>query len=88
MPIIIKRTTQVTTAFEFSEIDLSRLKNDLEAQEYLQEMDEFQTLEELAKIIDTDSNAASLVFEILIHSPGYSKPTESYSDSSDYTASF
>ena len=86
--MIIKRTTYVTTAVEFSEVDLSRFKNDLDAQEYLQEMDEFQTLEELAQIIDTDSNAAYLVFEIFIHSPGYSIPTESYSDSSNYTASY
>jgi hypothetical protein len=87
MSIIIKRTSYVTTVVELSEVDLFRLKNDLNAQEYLEEMDEFHTLEELAQLINTDSNAASLVFEILINSPGYSTPTESYSDSSDYSVS-
>ena len=46
MSIIIKRTSYVTTAVELSEVDLFRLKNDLNAQEYLEEMDEFHTLEE------------------------------------------
>ena len=59
MSIIIKRTSYVTTAVELSEVDLFRLKNDLNAQEYLEEMDEFHTLEELTQLINTDSNAAS-----------------------------
>lgn len=59
----IMRISRVTTTIMLAEGDLSRLKDDLESGKYLNEIDGFNTLEELAQIIDSDPNAAALVFE-------------------------
>jgi hypothetical protein len=88
MSLSIKRTSRITTSIELKQADLSRLKEDLEANEYLEEMDDFETLEELAAIVEKDPNAASLVFEVLINSPGYAAPSESFSDDSDFSATY
>lgn len=84
----IKRISRVATAITLAEADLSRLKEDLESNEYLDEMDDFNSLEELAQIIDSDPNAAALVFDVLINSPGYSAPSETFpDDASEFSAS-
>ena len=88
MSLTIKRISRITTAIELSKADLSRLKDDLETNEFLDEMEHFETLEELVEIIEADPNAASLVFQVLINSPGYASPTESFSDDSDFSATF
>jgi hypothetical protein len=48
MSLIIRRTSRITTAIELTEANLSRLKDDLEANEYLEEMDNFETLETIS----------------------------------------
>jgi N-glycosylase/DNA lyase len=88
MSLIIRRTSRITTAIELTEANLSRLKDDLEANEYLEEMDDFETFEELAAIVENDPNAATLVFEVLINSPGYAAPSESFSDDSVFSATY
>jgi len=88
MSLSIKRTSRITTSIELKQADLLRLKDDLEANEYLEEMDDFETLEELAAIVENDPNAATLVFEVLINSPGYAAPSESFSDDSVFSATY
>ena len=78
MSLSIHRTSRITTSIKLTKADLPRLKKDLQANEYLDEMDNFETLEELAELIEKDSNAASFVFEVLINSSGYDATTESF----------
>jgi len=76
MKFTIKRTATIETSITITKLDINKLKPDLISLDYLDEMDNFETEDELIAIIRGDQNAASLVFYTLNNSAGYEPPTE------------
>jgi hypothetical protein len=84
MPSRIIRTTKVQTSIHIENINIEKLKMHLEGEGYLDQIDDFNSEEELVSILKQDSYAASLVFQIMINYPGYSQPQERFLDDEAY----
>jgi hypothetical protein len=82
--MILRRKTTVVTQFDIGEVDIQKLRIDLENNGFLEEIGEFETVNQLLEIIQSDSSAASFVFTVMINTLGYGLPEEYFLDDEEY----
>ena len=84
MKFKIERRTIVLTSIEIDESMVDMIKKDLFHQDYdyLDEIGEFDTMEDLMEIIKSDrsQHCASLIFEVVVNSSGHPEPNESFGE--------
>ena len=76
----IERRSIVSTSIEIHDSMIDKIINDLRDHDYLDEIGEFDTMDELMAIFNDDQTYASLIFEVIINSPGYPKPNENFGE--------
>lgn len=84
MSILLERRTVVKTSIRVDNVDIEKLRNDLNDHGYAELIEGVVSQADLIRLLERNPETLASVFYVMMNSSGYGVPEESFLDGENY----